>query len=151
MEIFPQAETFQGWIVAVRVPSHIGARDGGRATPPPPKKKRKQLQKTMQIRANARENEQNSGGFTRKQVKFRLFYYNIPYKFGQTFNCPLGKRQPCTPMPSHIPSATRNLTKRNTTFCFLFTLLYYKDLKHILYTWHFKLITYYERFQIRSL
>ena len=103
------------------------------------------LGKTNKIWADLAENRLNSGS-----ISIPIFHK----KFEQTLNCPpppppppLGKRQPRTPMPSHAPSATRNLIKI-TTFCFLFTLLYYKDLKHILYI-HFKLITLYsERFHI---
>ena len=55
----------------------IGVRDRGQGTaisPPSPAK----LQKTMEILANARKNQENSGRLIREEVKFRLFHYNLP-------------------------------------------------------------------------
>jgi hypothetical protein len=67
---------------------------GGRGPLPPPKK---QLWKTMEIRPNARKNQEHSGRFFRKYAKFWSFHYNSLQNFGQTFDCPPESISPVRP------------------------------------------------------
>ena len=60
----------------------IGVQDGGQGGG------QKILQKTMEIRANTRKIQENLDRLINKSVKFRLFHYNPPNEFRQTFTCP---------------------------------------------------------------
>jgi hypothetical protein len=53
----------------------IGVRDRGQGGGNCPRPK---FWKTMEILANARKNQENSGRFIRKYVKIRSFHYNSP-------------------------------------------------------------------------
>jgi hypothetical protein len=99
---FPTLRLFRGGLGAVRVPSHKFRKQC---------KFRQILGKMKKIRADLSENRLNSG----------LFITIFHKTFGQTFNCPppLGKRQPCTPIPSHAPSAIRNLIKNHNILLFI--------------------------------
>ena len=56
-----------------------GREQGQGETAPPPKKKPQPTNnwKTMEIRANARKNEENLGKYITKYIKFWSFHFNV--------------------------------------------------------------------------